>query len=259
AYLYGKTITLSNTHWPETNAKMLKNRRIGLSQSGVVQAFNKFGRRELYDMCDKAYEHVQQLDEEYSNWLCIPKSVRMTSIKPSGTVSLLNGSTPGIHFPESEYYIRRIRFSHTSELLKQLEKAGYNIEEDSYSPNTMVVEFPVREPYFMKGKKDVSIWEQLEIAAQYQHYWADNSVSITVTFNDSEAPQLKDALEMYETRLKAVSFLKYQETGYVQAPYEPISKEQYEEMSAKISPISRFVSEEGGSGSKFCTNDTCTI
>ena len=85
AYLYGKTITLSNTHWPETNAKMLKNRRIGLSQSGVVQAFNKFGRREVYAWCDRAYEYVKELDEEYSNWLCIPKSIRMTSIKPSGS------------------------------------------------------------------------------------------------------------------------------------------------------------------------------
>ena len=259
AYLYGKTITLSNTHWPETNAKMLKNRRIGLSQSGVVQAFNKFGRREVYEMCDKAYEHVKQLDEEYSNWLCIPKSVRMTSIKPSGTVSLLNGSTPGIHFPESEFYIRRIRFAESSEMLKQLEEAGYNIEKDSYSPNTMVVEFPVHEPYFQKGKKEVSIWEQLEIAAQYQHYWADNSVSITVTFNETEAPQIKSALEMYETRLKAVSFLKYQETGYVQAPYEPITEEQFNKMSVNIKPIQRMSFEEGGAGSKFCTNDTCTI
>ena len=259
AYLYGKTITLSNTHWPETNAKMLKNRRIGLSQSGVVQAFNKFGRREVYNMCDRAYEHVKLLDEEYSNWLCIPKSIRMTSIKPSGTVSLLNGSTPGIHFPESEFYIRRIRFAENSEMLPQLREAGYKIEKDSYSPNTMVVEFPVHEPYFQKGKKDVSIWEQLEIAAQYQHYWADNSVSITVTFNDAEAPQIKSALEMYETRLKAVSFLKYQETGYVQAPYEPITEEEYRELSAKITPVQRISTEQGGAGSKFCTNDTCTI
>ena len=259
AYLYGKTITLSNTHWPETNAKMLKNRRIGLSQSGVVQAFNKFGRREVYEMCDKAYEYVKLLDEEYSNWLCIPKSIRMTSIKPSGTVSLLNGSTPGIHVPESEFYIRRIRFAESSEMLSQLETAGYKIEKDSYSPNTMVVEFPVQEPYFQKGKKDVSIWEQLEIAAQYQHYWADNSVSVTVTFNEAESTQIKSALEMYETRLKAVSFLKYQETGYVQAPYEPITEEEYNEMSAGIDPIQRMSFQEGGAGTKFCTNDTCTI
>jgi adenosylcobalamin-dependent ribonucleoside-triphosphate reductase len=259
AYLYGKTITLSNTHWPETNAKMLKNRRIGLSQSGVVQAFNKFGRREMYQWCDRAYDYVQSLDEEYSNWLCIPKSVRTTSIKPSGTVSLLNGSTPGIHFPENEYYIRRIRFGKDSKLIPTLRDAGYTIEEDKYSPNTLCVEFPVQEPYYQKGKKAVSIWEQLEIAAQYQHYWADNSVSVTVTFNADEASQLKSALEMYETRLKAVSFLKYEETGYDQAPYEPITKEEYEKRIKLVSPIHRFDFDEGGVGSKFCTNDTCTI
>ena len=71
----------------------------------------------------------------------------------------------------------------------------------------MCVEFPVKEPFFEKGKRDITMWEQLEIAAQYQYYWADNSVSITVTFHPDEGPQIKDALEMYEARLKAVSFL----------------------------------------------------
>ena len=259
AYLYGKTVTLANTHWAETNAKMLKNRRIGLSQSGVVQAFNKFGRREMLKWCDEAYEHVKELDDEYSNWLCIPKSVRMTSIKPSGTVSLLNGSTPGIHYPEDEYYIRRIRFSSESQLLPALEEAGYKIEPDHYSPNTMCVEFPVHEEHFIKGKREVTMWEQLEIAAQYQHYWADNSVSVTVTFKGEEAGDLKTALEMYETRLKAVSFLRYQETGYVQAPYEPITREQYEEMSKNITPVQRFSTDEGGAGTKFCDSDHCEL
>jgi ribonucleoside-triphosphate reductase len=259
AYMYGKTVTLINTHWPETNAIMLKNRRIGLSQSGVVQAFNKFGRRQMLKWCNKAYKHVGELDKEYSDWLCVPRSVRMTSIKPSGTVSLLNGSTPGIHYPEDEYYIRRIRFASTSDLLPPLEAAGYKIEKDSYSPNTMCVEFPVHEPLFKKGKRDISMWEQLEIAAQYQYYWADNSVSITVTFHPDEADQIKDALEMYEARLKAVSFLRYQETGYEQAPYEPITKEEYEKMIVGITPIQKIETNEGGVGSKFCTNDTCEL
>jgi ribonucleoside-triphosphate reductase len=259
AYMYGKTVTLINTHWPETNAIMLKNRRIGLSQSGVVQAFNKFGRRQMLKWCNKAYKHVGELDKEYSDWLCVPRSVRMTSIKPSGTVSLLNGSTPGIHYPEDEYYIRRIRFSADSTLLPALEEAGYKIEKDSYSPNTMCVEFPVHEPFFKKGKRDISMWEQLEIAAQYQYYWADNSVSITVTFHPDEAEQIKDALEMYEARLKAVSFLRYEETGYEQAPYEPIEKKEYDKMIAKITPIQKIETDEGGVGSKFCTNDTCEI
>jgi hypothetical protein len=123
----------------------------------------------------------------------------------------------------------------------------------------MVVDFPVHEPFFQKGKRDVSMWEQLEIAAQYQHYWADNSVSITVSFKPQEAEQIKGALEMYETRLKAVSFLRYEETGYEQAPYEPISKETYEELITQITPIRKIETDEEGKGTKFCTNDTCTL
>ena len=183
----------------------------------------------------------------------------MTSIKPSGTVSLLNGSTPGIHFPEDEYYIRRIRFSNISPVLAALQDSGYIIEEDAYSPNTSVVEFPVKEEHFTKGKKDVSMWEQLEIAAQYQHYWADNAVSVTVTFTNEEAPHIKSALEMYETRLKAVSFLKVSETGYKQAPYEPITKERYEEMKKGIKPLQRIETDEGGTGTKYCDGDSCII
>ena len=259
AYLYGKTVTLSNTHWAETNAIMLKNRRIGLSQSGVVQAFNKHGRREMLEWCDKAYDHVQELDKEFSDWLCVPRSVRTTSIKPSGTVSLLNGSTPGIHYPEAEYYIRRIRFSTGNIILKAIEEAGYHVEKDAYSPNTMVASFPVHEPFFQKGKSEATMWEQLEIAAAYQHYWADNSVSVTVTFNGDEAKDIKTALEMYESRLKAVSFLRFQETGYEQAPYEPITKEQYEEMTKNITPIDRIETEEQGAGTVFCDGDSCEI
>jgi adenosylcobalamin-dependent ribonucleoside-triphosphate reductase len=259
AYLYGKTVTLVNTHWPETNAKMLKNRRIGLSQSGIVQAFNKHGRRSMMEWCDDAYDYVRELDTEYSNWLCVPRSIKMTSIKPSGTVSLLNGSTPGIHFPESEFYIRRIRFSNSSPIVPQLQEAGYRTEKDKYSPNTTVVEFPIHEEFFTKGKKDVSMWEQLEIAAQYQNYWADNAVSVTVTFREEESEQLKSALEMYETRLKAVSFLKYQDTGYEQAPYEPITEEQYKEMSAEITPIQRIKTDVAGVGTKYCDGESCEI
>jgi hypothetical protein len=123
----------------------------------------------------------------------------------------------------------------------------------------MVASFPVREPHFIKGKKDASMWEQLEIAASYQNYWADNSVSVTITFKEEEADDIKTALEMYETRLKAVSFLKYQETGYVQAPYEPISEEQYNEMMEGVTPIQKVETKQEATGTRFCTSDKCLI
>ncbi|HIB01404.1 MAG TPA: hypothetical protein EYO31_05900 [Phycisphaerales bacterium] len=103
------------------------------------------------------------------------------------------------------------------------------------------------------------MWEQLEIAAQYQYYWADNAVSVTITFKDDEAKQIKSALELYETRLKAVSFLKYKETGYKQAPYEPITKEEYEARIKKVKPIQRIETEQAGAGTNFCDGESCEL
>jgi adenosylcobalamin-dependent ribonucleoside-triphosphate reductase len=259
AYLYAKTVTLANTHWPATNAIMLKNRRIGLSMSGIVQAMNKWGRRQFLNWCDTAYSYIQTLDRIYSDWLCIPRSKRTTSIKPSGTVSLLVGATPGMHFPEDQYYLRRIRFAQDSELLAPLQAAGYPVEPCKYSPMTMVVAFPVKEENFTKGKREVSMWEQLELAAALQHYWADNSVSVTVTFKPEEGPHIADALSMYETKLKAVSFLRYQETGYEQAPYEPITKDQFEALTAKITPVNWTQVNQQGAGTSFCDGDNCSL
>jgi len=101
AYLYAKTVTLGKTHWPETNRVMLRNRRIGCSVSGVAQFITKHGMEELRNWLEKGYDEIQRLDETYSDFFAIPKSIKTTSVKPSGTVSLLVGATPGMHYPES--------------------------------------------------------------------------------------------------------------------------------------------------------------
>jgi len=259
AYLYAKSVTLVNTHWQETNAVMLKNRRMGISQTGIIEAFVKTGRRTILDWCDKGYKYLRELDEEYSDWLCIPKSIKITTVKPSGTVSLLPGVTPGIHYPHSEYYIRRIRISKNSDLIEPIKNAGYHIEDDSYSPNTIVVEFPVHEQSFERSKDDVSIWEQAENAADYQKYWSDNQVSITITFKQDEANQIKHILECFEDKLKSVSFLPIKEHGYKQAPYEEITKEKFEEMVSKLKPLDLDKTKDRAIGSKFCDSEACEI
>ncbi|MFW9829810.1 MAG: ribonucleoside-triphosphate reductase, adenosylcobalamin-dependent [Promethearchaeota archaeon] len=259
AYLYGKSVTLVNTHWPETNAVMLKNRRMGISQTGIAEAFVKHGRRKVIEWSDRAYKYLRELDEEYSNWLCIPKSLKITTIKPSGTVSLLPGVTPGIHYPHSEYYIRRIRLSKNSDLIEQIRNAGYHIEEDLYSPNTVVAEFPIKEKYYDRSKKEVSIWEQVANAIDYQSKWSDNQVSITVTFNPEEKEEIKRVLEFCEDKLKSVSFLPLEEHGYKQAPYEEITKEQYKERTSKITPLNLNDTRDRAIGEKFCDSETCEV
>lgn len=259
AYLYAKSVTLVPTHNKLTNAVMLRNRRIGCSMSGIVQAFKKFGRRQVLEACDKGYDKIQHYDKVYAEWLCVPKSVKTTSIKPSGTVSLLAGVTPGIHYPVSQYYIRNVRFQEGSKLLDELRAAGYKVEKDKYSLNTYVVSFPVKEDYFDRSVDKVSMWEQLENAAQIQEHWADNQVSVTITFNKDEAKDIKNALELYESRLKGVSFLPRKDHGYEQAPYIPITEEEYNELSAKVTPIDQIQDSEHEQTDKFCDTDKCML
>lgn len=259
ALLFGKSVTLLDTHWAKTNAVMLRNRRLGISQSGIVNAFVKHGKKTMRDWCNKGYNFLRKKDESMSDAFCIRTSIKITSVKPSGTISLLPGVSPGIHFPHSEYYIRRIRFAENSPLIPILGTAGYHVEKDTYSNNTVVVEFPVRTENFDRSKECITIWEQLSNAAMYQKYWADNQVSITVTVQEDEKDQVVVALETFEDQLKAVSFLPLSGGGYVQAPYEEITKKQYLKMKAKISKIDLCSMTDAAEGEQFCTNDSCEV
>lgn len=260
AYLYAKTVTLIPTHDPRANAVCMRNRRIGCSMSGIQQAKSKFGRREFLRWCDDGFKHVRSLDELYSDWLCVPRSIKVTSVKPSGTVSLLAGATPGIHHAHAEYYIRRKRVQDTSPLLPAIRAAGYKVEPDAYSPGTSVVEFPIHEPNFLKSKDDVTIWEQFCDAADMQRYWADNQVSITVTFKPHEAKDIATCLSNFEDKLKAISLLPLADGdhGYKQPPYEAIDKAAFDAMTAAISPVD-FSAAAHGEDERFCSNDTCTV
>jgi len=107
AYLYAKTVTLLPTHWEETNAIMQRNRRIGTSMSGIANFFDRNGVTKLREWMNTGYATVKYYDETYSEWLGIRESIKMTTVKPSGTVSILAGESPGVHWtPGGEYFLR---------------------------------------------------------------------------------------------------------------------------------------------------------
>jgi adenosylcobalamin-dependent ribonucleoside-triphosphate reductase len=260
AYLYAKTVTLGTTHWVETNRVQLRNRRIGTSVSGVAQFIDKRGIDELEHWLENGYETIQYYDDIYSNWLAIPKSIKTTSVKPSGTVSLLAGVTPGVHYPESNYYIRRIRLSVNSDLIPHLLEAGYKVEPDVKEPNdTMVVEIPVAVEG-VRTVKDISMWEQLMLAAFMQKHWADNQVSCTVTFNKTEKDQIAFALNYFQYQLKGISLLPRMEKAvYEQMPYEEISKDKYDELIKGVKPLDIHSTTVKATPEIYCNNDTCEI
>lgn len=261
SYLYSKTVTLVHTHCAETNRIQLRNRRIGCSVTGVAQFLAKGSLHDLNHWLKSGYETVKHWDTVYSEWFCIPKSIKMTSVKPSGTVSLLAGATPGMHFPESRFYIRRMRLANNSPLIEPLKQAGYNLEPCVGSESTTsVVEIPIDVGEGIRTVSEVSMWEQLSLAANMQRWWADNQVSCTITFNpETEGKHIASALDYFQYQLKGVSFLPKCDYGaYPQMPYEEITEGVYNDLIKMVKKLNVQTMSEESVGEKFCDGDSCT-
>jgi adenosylcobalamin-dependent ribonucleoside-triphosphate reductase len=265
AYLYAKTVTLLPTHWEETNAIMQRNRRIGTSISGIANFADRKGVPVLREWMDTGYSVIQGYDKLYSEWLGIRESIKMTTVKPSGTVSILAGESPGVHWtPGGQYFLRAIRFSNEDPMLPLFTMANYTVEPASESPNTTsVVFFPV-ESMAKRSEKDVTIFEKMSLASMAQRHWSDNSVSVTVSFNqETEGEHVGTVLHMFDGQLKTVSFLPMGNTIYPQMPYTQITKQDYEEYVFKLMPID-FAGVYAGLaadaiGEAYCTTDACEI
>ena len=266
AYLYAKTVTLLPTHWEQTNASMQRNRRIGTSMSGVANFADINGLPILREWMDAGYNTVQSYDKTYSEWLGIRESIKTTTVKPSGTVSILAGESPGVHWtPGGKFFNRAIRFSNSDPMLPLFKMANYRVEPASESPDTTsVVFFPIKSNA-ERAERDVTIFEKMSLAAVAQRYWSDNSVSVTISFDpETEAEHVGTVLHMYDGQLKTVSFLPSGNFTYPQMPYTQITEEEYqEEGELKLFPID-FSGVYAGMaadaiGEAYCTTDACEI
>jgi hypothetical protein len=265
AYLYGKTVTLMPTHWQITNGIMQRNRRIGTSLTGIASFADTKGMPALRDWMDSGYNKIRGYDKKYSEWLCVRESIRVTTVKPSGSVSLLSGATPGVHWgPGGAFYLRAIRFGNTDPMLYLLKTAGYKVEADLVSANTSVVYFPVASEH-LRSEKDVSLFEKIGLAATAQKYWSDNGVSVTLSFDkETEKKHVAPALHLYEGELKAVSFLPMGNETFPQQPYNNITREEYNSYVGKIGKIDWSAIYDGvenleSLGEAYCSTDACEI
>ena len=260
---FAKRVTFSDYDWEISRNIIYKNRRIGVSMSGIQDwLLNDLGHRvvtgfedatdeetgekikkPIYDpqgikMVTAAYQAVIDADKEYSKTLNCNESIKHTTVKPSGTVAKLAGASEGMHFHYAGYLIQRIRFQASDPLLKALDACGYYSEPDIYSPNTTCVEFPLRAAHAdsknFASAGTVSIEEQFATQAFLQTYWSDNAVSCTVTFQSDEGDKITSLFKQYRHVIKSTSLLPYYGGSLKQAPKEPIDKEKYEERKAQI-------------------------
>lgn len=307
AYLYAKTVTLIPTHDERSNSVVMRNRRIGTSMSGIQQAINKFGRQKFFKkFCDDGYTTIKRWDRIYSRWLGVPESIKVTTVKPSGTVSLLAGVWPGVHFTHAEAYWRLVRLAANSVYVQPLLNAGFRLEfsvndwkkvQEAYADSTgteisdeaaqdmctkpidsdrkkmrnvldwfalkggtLVVYFPVVEQNYTKSKFDVSIWEQMSTVREMQHWWADNSVSCTITVKENEKSDLLPAIEFAAPYVKTLSFLPLTNHSYAQAPYIEANKDEVLKYAASLGTLDlSTIGNQKIAGSKFCDGDKCEI
>lgn len=226
----------------ETNRIVHKNMRLGLGVTGVCQSLDKL------DWLDDCYIALRKFDKEWSAKRGWSESIKLTTVKPSGTLSLLGGATPGVHPAFSQYYMRTVRMSSSDALVQTCKDMGYHVEflvnfDGTENRDTVVVYFPCKTPEGSILTKDMDVLKQLEMVKKLQTVWADNAVSVTAYYKPEELDLLKNWLkDNYEHNIKSVSFLLFKDHGFKQAPYQEIDEAAYLTASAKVKPLTTISS-----------------
>ena len=228
-------------HHKETEAIVHKNMRMGIGVTGYLQA-----TEEQRGWLSKAYEELRAFDKDYSEAHGWPISIKLTTTKPSGTLSLLPGVTPGVHPGYAQHMIRRIRIASDHALVQVCKDHGYPVEfqrkfDGTEDHSTVVVEFPFSYPRGTVLASDVTAIDQLKWVERLQREWSDNSVSCTVYYTAEELPTIREYLnKKYNKTFKTVSFLLHSGHGFDQAPFEEITKEEYDRRVASSRLIAGF-------------------
>lgn len=234
-YKVQKQITRLTYPYEKTTNIVRKNARLGQNVTGVLQV-----KEEKIQWLDEAYKNLAAFDKQYSKEKGWPTSIRLTTVQPSGTLSLLPGVTPGIHPAFAQYYVRRVRFGSADPLVDACRKRGYKVQWDigldgREDHTRYVVDFPCMSPEGSVLATSMTAVEQLEWVKKMQTVWADNAVSVTVYYRKEELPLIKDWLSNnYDNGVKSVSFLLHSDHNFPLPPYEEVSKEEYEKLLAKI-------------------------
>jgi ribonucleoside-triphosphate reductase len=205
-----------------------KNMRVGIGLGGICDF--AWDEAELRGM----YYAIRVEANNYADELNVERPIAVTTVKPSGTISLLNGSSPGIHAPFAPFYVRRTRIGKDEAMAQALVEAGVPNEPCVYDStgNTLVFSFPMRSDAAVTVQNQ-SVADQVERQVSVQRSWADNAVSSTISFNEDEKGELAGLLRKHVKGLKSISCLPRQH-GYQQPPYEAISEDEYTKLTAGI-------------------------
>lgn len=263
-YLYrvNKHSLAIKCHQKETEDIVHKNMRMGIGITGYCSATKK-----QRSWLRSTYTYLREFDKKYSKKNGFPESIKITTVKPSGTLSLLSGVSPGAHPAYSTYHIRRVRMSADAPLVGVCRLNGYPVEyvrkfDGSEDRGTVVVEFPCKFSKNTTTAAEVTAIDQLEIIKTLQKDWSDNAVSVTIYYKKEEMEDIKKWLaENYDNNIKTVSFLLHSDHGFDQAPLEEITEEEYKKRVKDVKPISNCEIDEAtvSDDGMECASGVCPI
>lgn len=267
----GYRMTLVELELPQWSATQKRDRLVGTSLTGYQDMVNAVGmtieqqKKFLELMRDVANQECQK----YAKELGLNAPILVTTVKPEGTLSQLPVVSSGVHYSHSPYYIRRVRINSDDPLVKVAEELGWEVTpengQDWDTCNTKVIAFPVEAPQG-RTKYDVSAIEQLENYLMFQEFYTDHNTSITVHVRDHEWEEVEEFIWEHWDRIMAVSFLSLTDHFYAQAPYEAISKEEYDRRKAEMklfnpALLKKYEKEEVevDIGTESCESGVCPI
>lgn len=243
-----------------------EERLLGVSLTGICDNLELLREG---DTLAKLKEIVVETNHEWAERLGINPSVATTCVKPSGTVSQLVNSASGLHARHSPYYIRTVRSDNKDPLTVFLKDAGVYWEPDVMAEaTTSVFFFPVASPEGAVTRENLDAISALELWKHLQDNWCEHKPSATINVHDHEWLDVAAWVYRNFDSLSGISFLPYDGGSYKQAPYQEVSKEEYETWVKEHpmpdidwSDMRFYESEDNTTGSQelACTGGQCEV
>ena len=256
---------------PEWEKNCEEERLLGVSLTGimdnpVLNNVNDRMKRWLGELKSLAIEETERWCER----LNMNMSAAVTCVKPSGTVSQLVNCSSGIHARHSEHYIRRYRISATDPLFRMLrdQQVPLNPEvgQEKDTASTFVLDFPIAAPKGAKTRHNFTALQQLEHWRTVKEFWTEHNPSITVYVGEDEWLDTGAWCYRHFDDLCGVSFLPRSQHVYQLAPYQEITKDEFNALEKTFpvidySQLSRYEQDDNTEGSKTygCIGDRCDI
>lgn len=243
-----------------------EERLLGVSMTGIMDhPILSKPTDECVKWLQELREYAIEVNKEWANKLGIPQSAAITTVKPSGTVSQLVGCSSGIHPAYSQYYIRTVRMDNKDPLTTFFKTSGVPNEPDVTKPSDITIfSFPQKGTQSGVTRNETNAIEQLKLYSVYQKNWTEHNPSITVYYKDNEFLTIGDWIYNNFSDVSGVSLLPHSDHVYKQAPYQEVTKEEYDAFVASFPTIDwgNLKEEEDtttGTQELSCTAGACEI